>query len=167
MVQDDGGAGEGTRQVDRVGQLRMVLPGFETQTQRRQLGKALAEFRVEHLVRRHDARGILPDRFVPIPCHAVAKATQTPAGGSDFGLQQLAHTRADAEVTTANDTLGDATGTVTARGAHRGDAIDELDLAEGAISRGPSLRYMARHSRKTVETMLCPPPMSASNSGRR
>ena len=36
-----------------------------------------------------------------------------------------------------------------------------------AISAGPFFLYIERHSRKTVETMLWPPPISANSSGRR
>ena len=37
----------------------------------------------------------------------------------------------------------------------------------GFISSGPVARNIAWHSRNTVETMLWPPPMSASSSGRK
>ena len=37
----------------------------------------------------------------------------------------------------------------------------------GRISSGPVARNIDWHSRNTVETMLWPPPMSASSSGRK
>ena len=37
----------------------------------------------------------------------------------------------------------------------------------GRISSGPSARNIDWHSRNTVETMLWPPPRSASSSGRK
>ena len=73
----------------------------------------------------------MPTSFVAVPRHAVAQAAQAPTGSGDLGLQQFAHARADGEVAAADDGLGDAAGAVIARGAHRGDAVDELDLAQG------------------------------------
>ena len=37
----------------------------------------------------------------------------------------------------------------------------------GFISSGPVARNIAWHSRNTVETMLWPPPVSSSSSGRK
>ncbi len=90
-------------------------------------------------MRRDDARGVFSHRFVAIPCHAVTDTAQAPAGGSDLGLQQLAHARTDTEVAAANDALRDATGSEIARGTHRRDAVDELDLAQGRHLRRAAL----------------------------
>ena len=161
-------SGKGAREVDRVRQLRMILPGLEAQPELRELGEALAEFGIAHQVRRHDAGGEFADRLAAVPRHAVADAAEAPAADRDLGLQHVAHARAEREVGVADDRLGDAARAVTARRAHRGDAVDELDLAHrrhlgGAVPCGTS----TWHSRKTVATMLCPPPMSASSSGRK
>src|ERR1700739_2641950 len=51
MGQDDRGAREGAGKGDRIGQLRVVLPGFEAEAERREPGKALAEFGVAHQMR--------------------------------------------------------------------------------------------------------------------
>ncbi len=53
VIEDDRGVGKGAGEVDRVRQLRMVLPGFEAEAERGELGKALAEFGVAHEMRRH------------------------------------------------------------------------------------------------------------------
>ena len=110
---------------------------------------------------------IFADRLVRVPRHAVAQAAEASAGRGDLGFEQLAHARADGEVAAADDALGDAAGAVAARRAHRRDAVDELDLAQRRHLAWAALRYIARHSRNTVETMLCPPPISASSSGSR
>ncbi len=72
----------------------------------------------------------MPTDFVAIPRHTVAEAAQTPAGGGDLCFEQFAHARTDAEVAAADDALGDAARSVTARRTHRRDAVDELDLAQ-------------------------------------
>jgi hypothetical protein len=94
------------------------------------LREAIAEFRVEDLVQGHLAGCVLVDRFVRVPGDAVAQAAQTASGGGDLGFQQFAYAGADCEVAAADDALGDAAWTVAARGAHCGDASDELDFSQ-------------------------------------
>ena len=66
----------------------------------------------------------------------MAQAAQATSGGGDLGFQQFADARADGEVAATDDALGDAAWTVAARGAHRGDAGDELDFAQcGHLAR--------------------------------
>ena len=67
VVEDDRRTGKGASQIDRVGQLRVVLPGFEAEPERRELGKALTEFGVANLMRRNGARGEFLDRVVIVP----------------------------------------------------------------------------------------------------
>jgi hypothetical protein len=45
LVEDDRRAGKRAGEIDRVRQLRMVLPGFEAETQGCELREALANFR--------------------------------------------------------------------------------------------------------------------------
>src|SRR4029077_16770132 len=130
MVEGDRGVGEGAGEVDRVRQLRMVLPGFEAEPERSELGKALAEFGVAHQMRRYDARSELLDRVIAVPGHAVTDAAETPAADPDLGLQHLAHAGAECEVGMRDDLHGNRGRAITARGAHRGDAVDELALAD-------------------------------------
>src|SRR5260370_24074611 len=77
MVEDDRCGGEGARQVDRVHELRMVLPAFEAEAERRQLGEALAKFRIEHLMRRDETRDALAHCLAARPPHAGADAAGT------------------------------------------------------------------------------------------
>jgi len=56
MVQDDRRIRKRACEIDRIGQLRMILPGFETETEFRELCKALAERRIQHLVFGHGTR---------------------------------------------------------------------------------------------------------------
>src|SRR5215469_10179790 len=74
MVEDDRRSGKGAGEVDRVRQLRMVLPGFETEAERGELSKALTEFRVAQLMRWDHARGEFLDRVAGVPRHPVADA---------------------------------------------------------------------------------------------
>ena len=67
MVEDDRGVGEGTGEVDRIRQLRVILPGFEAEAERSELGKALAEFGVAHQMWWHHAGGKLLDRVIAVP----------------------------------------------------------------------------------------------------
>src|SRR5947208_16363772 len=47
MVEDDRRLREGARQIDKLAKLREIHPGVEAETERVELGKALAHFRVE------------------------------------------------------------------------------------------------------------------------
>jgi hypothetical protein len=60
----------------------------------------------------------------------VADAAEAPAADPELGLQHLAHAGAERQVGMADDRLGDPAGAVAARGAHRRDAVDELDLPD-------------------------------------
>ena len=60
----------------------------------------------------------------------MADAAEASAANPDLGLENLAHPRAEGQVGMADDGFGDAARAVAARGAHRGDAVDELDLAD-------------------------------------
>src|SRR6516162_914001 len=122
MVEDDRGVGKGAGEVDRVRQLRMVLPGFEAQAQRGELGEALAELWVAHQMRRDWAGREFLDRVTGVPRHAMADTAKAPAADPDLGLQYLARPRAQGQIGMADDRFGDAARPVTARGAHRGDA---------------------------------------------
>src|SRR6516162_2298802 len=57
MVEDDRRAGKGVGEVDRVPQLRMVLPGFEAEAEWSELGETLAKFGGAQLMRRDRAGG--------------------------------------------------------------------------------------------------------------
>src|SRR5215472_17117710 len=60
----------------------------------------------------------------------MADAPETPAARPDFGLQYFPNPRAERQVSVADDRLGDAAGSIAARRAHCGDAIDEFDLPD-------------------------------------
>src|SRR5215469_616283 len=74
----------------------------------------------------------------------MADAAETAAGDGDLGLQYLVYARAEREVGVADDRLGDAARAIAARGTHRRDAVDELDLAD------------RRHLRRAVPTVHRP-----------
>jgi len=81
-------------------------------------------------MRRNRACGEFLDRLTGVPRHTVTDAAEPPASDPGLGFQYLAHPRAEVQVGVSNDPLGDAAGAITARGAHRSDAVDELDLAD-------------------------------------
>src|SRR4029077_17476930 len=81
-------------------------------------------------MRRHDTSGESLDRLIAVPRDAVADAAETPAADPDLGLQHLAHPGAEGQVGGADYPLSNAARAVPAGGAHRGEAIDELDLAD-------------------------------------
>ena len=54
-----------------------------------------------------------------------------PPADGDLRLQNVAHARAKGEIGVADDRFGDPARAVSARRAHGGDAVDELDLADG------------------------------------
>lgn len=59
-------------------------------------------------------------------------AAEAVAGGAEMRLQHRLHLGAQAEVGMADDAGADLRRSVDAAGAHRGDAVDELGLADGA-----------------------------------
>src|SRR5215472_4680247 len=67
MVEDDRRVGERAGEVDRVRQLRVILPGIEAEPQRRELREALAGFGVAHEMRRNKAGSEYLDRFAGGP----------------------------------------------------------------------------------------------------
>ena len=109
----------------------MILPGFEAEAELGELREALAELRVARQVRRHDAGGEFADRLAARPRrrHSEYRGSARRATAS-LGLQHVAHARAECEVGMADDRLGDTARAVGARRTHRGDAVDELDLAD-------------------------------------
>src|SRR5271167_1110240 len=67
MVEDDRGVGEGAGEVDRVRQLRMILPGLKAEAERGELRETLAEFRLAHQMRRYHTCGKLLDLVAGVP----------------------------------------------------------------------------------------------------
>ena len=67
-----------------------------------------------------------------LPSHATPwrMPRRRPPAAAISASQQFAHARTDAEVAAADDALGHAARSVSARRAHRRDAVDELDLAQ-------------------------------------
>src|SRR6516225_1342727 len=60
----------------------------------------------------------------------MADAAETSAAHPNFSLQHFPDPRAERQVSVADDRLGDAAGSVAARRAHCGDAVDEFDLPD-------------------------------------
>ena len=75
----------------------------------------------------------------------MADAAKPAAAGRNLCLQHLAHARAKRQIGVADDPLGNPARPVAARGAHRGDAIDKLDLADRRHLRraGPAVHRSA------------------------
>ena len=138
MAHDDVRAGEGTRQIDHVRQLRMEHPGVQRQPQRAQPGQARPEIRAPVDVR--SRRAVADDR-VGVPVAGVANAAEPAATGPDVRLQHRLDAVAQREIGVAHDAGGNPGGPVAAAVAHRGDAGDELGLPHrphllGTAARG-------------------------------
>ena len=96
----------------------MVLPRFEAEPERGELCETFPEFRDAQLMRRDRAGCEFLDRVTGVPRDAVADAAEAPAADSDLGLEHLAHSGAEGQIGVADNSLGDAAGTITARPTH-------------------------------------------------
>src|SRR5262245_15217447 len=72
-----------------------------------------------------------------MPEGAAPDAAKAAAAGGDVRVENLGGPIADAQVDGADDAGGDAGRAVAARGAHGGNAVDELGLADRAEGLGP------------------------------
>ena len=128
MVKHDGGVWKSARQVDDFVDLGVHQPGVEGQAQPRQQRKAGPEVGLHQQPRWRIGAGDLEASRVP--GRATTDAAQAPAGGSDVGMQRVFGTRTQTQIDIADDAGANARRTIGAGGAHRGDAVDELCLAQ-------------------------------------
>ncbi len=122
-------SGKRLRQRRQFVDLRMIQPRIETQVQRRQTGKPLAECRVRHQPGRRRVGRIHQCR-IGIPRGDVTDAAEASAAGADMRLQHRTHARSKPQVGVPDDAGADLRLAIAARGAHRRDPVDELGLAD-------------------------------------
>ena len=128
VVEDDRGVGKRPGEVGQLGKLGVVEPGIEREAGRRQPGEAAAKPRVAQQSGWRIRVGVA-DGLAGIPAGGVADAAEARAR-RQVGVEDLANTVAEAEIGEAHDAGGHARRAVAAAGAHGGDAIDELRLAD-------------------------------------
>ena len=87
----------------------------------------------------------------------MADAAEAVAAGADVGLQHRLDPAAQRQIGMADDAGAMPGLAVDAAGAHGGDAVDELGLADGPhLVRARRRACIARACTKTVATMLWP-----------
>ncbi len=131
MVQDDGRLGEPPRQVGQFGDLRVIDPGIERQTQRRQLREAFTEGRIGHHVGRRRRQRCAGGR-IGVPHRRKADAAKAPATSAQMRLEHGLDLAAQQQVGVADDAGGHPARPVRAAGAEGCRAVDELGLAHRA-----------------------------------
>ena len=107
----------------------MIEPRVERVPEPRQHREALAEFRVaEHAGHRRIAR--IAHLRIVVPRGDVADAAEAPAAGAHQRLEHRLDAAAEHQVGMSDDAGAGADLAVDAARRHRGDAVDELDLAD-------------------------------------
>ena len=112
----------------------MIEPGVEAEAERAEALETGAEIRPRIEMRR-DAGAAVADHRVGIVAGRVAHAAKPAAAGADMREQHRLGPVAEGQIDIADDPGRDAGLAVIARCAHRGDAGDELGLAERAQLR--------------------------------
>jgi len=65
----------------------------------------------------------------------VTNAAEAPTADADMRFQHVTRAAAETQIDVTNDAGADFRGAITARGAHRRDAVDEFGLADRAQMR--------------------------------
>jgi hypothetical protein len=130
VVEHDGGVRKGAREIDQLGQVRMVEPGVEREAALAELGEAAAERRVHQQVGWCGADRGLRHR-IGVPGRDLPDAAEASATGRDLGVEHGADA-VEAQVGVADDAGGDPARPVIAAGRHRGHAGDEFGLTDAA-----------------------------------
>ena len=103
-----------------------------------------------------------------VPEGAAPDAAEAAAAGGDLRVEHAGGRIADAQVDRADDAGGDARLAVAAGGAHRGDAVDELGLADAAESLGAvGLEHRAALDEHGRDDVVAAPATSSSISSSR
>src|SRR6516225_3089655 len=96
------------------------------------------------------------DRVARITAGRVAHPAKAPAAGPDVRFEHRLDAIAQGQIGVADDAGGHSGRSVPATVAHCGEAATNSVSPTGRISGGPAARYIERHSRNIVATMLCP-----------
>ena len=131
MIEDNGRCGKGIGKFGDLGQLRMIKPGIEGEVASGQLGETRTPGPVTcQLRRRIGAR--VADAGIGVPTGLVPDALEAAIAGCDLGIEHGARFAAQAQVDMADDAGAGSQVTIDAAGAHGGNAVGELGLANAA-----------------------------------
>src|SRR4029434_1407646 len=136
MVKDDRRARERARQRGDVRDLMMVEPRLEPELARRQVGESLAE-----VVAQEQALSgpgpVTGHRVVRVPGSAQPNSAKPAPARGDLRVEHSSYAVAEPEGGGPDDAGGDARLAVEPGGAHGGDPVHELGLADGPQGLGP------------------------------
>src|ERR1019366_3835752 len=115
----------------------MIEPRLESEAERREMGKTLAEGAIGQQSLRRRITGIEYDR-VGVPGDDVTDAAEAVAAGAQRRPQQGLPRGAEPQISEADDAGTDFRAAVAAARAHRGHAVDEFGLADRPHRLGPA-----------------------------
>ncbi len=131
MAHDDRRRREGTRQIDDIGELRMIEPGVKAEAERREPRQPSAKIRAGVEARLHVGAAVA-DGGAGVIAGRMAHAAKAAAAGPQLRQQHRLDPVAERQIGIADDAGGDPGLAVIARRAHRRDAGDEVGLADRA-----------------------------------
>jgi hypothetical protein len=132
MPHHNRGRRKGARQIDDVGELWVIEPSVEAEPERRQPLEPGTKIRPLIELRPGVGATVADDRAI-VPASGMAHPAKAAATGPQMGQQDGLDRVAEGQIGIADDAGRDAGWAVIPRGAHRGDARDELGLADRAI----------------------------------
>src|SRR5438874_10475097 len=152
--------------------LRMVEPRVKGQAKVCQRSQSLAELVVGEQSGWSDV-GRIDDARVGVPGGDVSDAAKASAAGSNVRLEYLAHAGAEPHVRKSDNARAHGCRTKAPAGAHRGDAVDELRLADWPQLFWPTCSVLgaAWHehrshdfvpARQVIQELMPPIPLSAA-----
>ena len=129
MIQDDRCRRKGAGQIDHLGQLCVVLPGLERQTERRKLGKPLAKVGapIESLRRIGMA---VADVLAGIPTCGMTNTPKAPIAGRNQRLQHRSGRCTAQQIGMTHDAGTRLHRAINAARRHRSHAVDKLGLTD-------------------------------------
>ena len=131
MAHDDRRRRERARQLDDIGELRMIEPGVERQAASGEPAEAGTEIRPLVEMRLHVGAAVA-DRVALVPAGRMAHPAKAAAAGADVHFEHRLDPLAQGQVGKADDAGGDPGLAVAAAGAHRREPGDEFGLADRA-----------------------------------
>ena len=137
MIQHDARLRKGAGEADDILKLRVVEPRLEGEVERGEPGEALAEGRIAIEAGRRVGVAVAHIRARVEP-GGVADTAVAAVAGRDLGPQHILDRGAEREVREANDAGAGLRLAVAPGRAHRGGAVDELDLADRRLRFRPA-----------------------------
>jgi hypothetical protein len=167
MVEDDPRIRKRASEVLKLGDLRMVEPGVERETEAVEHREPLAEALVGHESGLR-AVGRIEYRCIRVPGCDVADAAKSVASGTHKRRQDRFDPRAQRQIRMADNGSANLGLAVYAARARGGYAVGKLDFSDRAyFLRAGRAPYIERAWTNTVATMLWPLLVSISRSSSR